>query len=767
MSAVGRGGRAGRRGQERLGGRYAILLTAFLASSLGNWVYRLALPLLVLHLTGSALSTSSLYAIEYVPFLLLSVPGGVFADRWNRRRLLVSGDVTAGAIAGCLGLLVTLGVHALWPIYLVAFLLACVEPVYHPAFQGFLPQIVPESRLGQANGWMQSGDNIMSMLGPAVAGGLVGLFGFQTTVYVNAASFLVSALAIALIRAGGPAAGWAVRRVGSFGGEIKEATGYILKRNKILLAGSLMFTGTNFAIWLIQANFVFYLTRYRHLSPDVIGTVLAAQGVGAVLGAAVAGRLVRRFAAGRILICTTAVAGVVTLLLVPVRSPVGIAAVWGLVYAMGSINPVAWFTLRQTIVPDEVLGRVVAMTRMLAFASIPVSAVAAGLFESAFHDFYLVIAVGALLRFVIAGAAFLSPLRTPPAGPVPTVRGPEPPVPEAVPEGGGARGWPSRARRAAGVRPGRGGAGLAGGVPVSAGGQQDRAEQGDAGAGGLHRAEPFAEDRAGGERGDHRVERGEYRGHGDRAAPGGHRERAVGRRVGQAHEDEHRRVAARHAGPVAPVARPAEERTAAARRDAERRGADRDAARPLDEQREEQSPGVGGRLRDQRHHQAEPECGAQRQEDRPAVDRAGAGARSAGQCHPGEGDGDSRVLRVRGPFAEEQSERHRHDHSDRRERRDHAHRAEPQRPVEAQQRGGPGGAGGRRAPQAWSGVVPRAARRHGRGEDGDGGGLGDHHDAHRGEAAGEEPAAEVGTAPQQAGGQCEDHGHAPPPSALF
>ncbi|MCF3963357.1 MFS transporter [Streptomyces fuscigenes] len=398
-----------------LGGRYYVLLVGFLASSLGNWVYRLALPLLVLHLTGSALGTSALYAVEYVPFLLLSLPGGVFADRWDRRRLLITGDLTACLIALCLALLVTAGVHTLWPIYLVAFLLACVEPVYHPAFQGFLPGIVPESRLGQANGWMQSGDNIMSMLGPVVAGGLVGLFGFQTTVYVNAASFLLSAIAIMTIRGGAPVARAVTRRAVSFGGDIKEALGYIFRTNRLMMAGSLMFTGTNFAIWLIQANFVFYLTSYRKLSPDVVGAVLAAQGVGAVIGAAVAGRLLRRFAPGRILIGTTAVAGLVTLLLVPVRGAVGIAVVWGLMYVLGSINPVAWFTLRQQVVPDAMLGRVVATTRMLAFASIPVSAVVAGALESAFHDFYVVIAVGALLRLVIAGLAYRSPLRTPPA----------------------------------------------------------------------------------------------------------------------------------------------------------------------------------------------------------------------------------------------------------------------------------------------------------------------------------------------------------------
>ncbi|MET9530690.1 MFS transporter [Streptomyces sp. NPDC006649] len=399
-----------------MGSRYYTLLTAYITSSLGNWLYRLALPLLVLKLTGSALSTGAVYAIEYIPFLLLSLPGGVFADRFDRRKMLIFGDLTAAVIATGLALVVSAGSHALWPIYLTAFLLACVEPVYHPAFQSFLPEIVPADRLGPANSWMQSGDNIMSMIGPAAAGGLVMFLGYETTIYVNAATFIISAGAILLIR---QAAGGGERqphRKATFVQDIRVALRYVFRRNRVLAAGSLMFTGTNFAIWLIQANFVFYLTTYRHLSPEVIGVVLAAQGVGAVLGAAVAGRLVQKFAPGRILIATTAMAGLGTLLLIPLRSPLAIGVVWGLLYALGSINPVAWFTLRQKIVPRELLGRVVATTRMLAFASIPVSALLAGALESAFHDMYLIIAVGALLRLAIAGLAYLSPLRTPVEG---------------------------------------------------------------------------------------------------------------------------------------------------------------------------------------------------------------------------------------------------------------------------------------------------------------------------------------------------------------
>ncbi|MGK5544094.1 MFS transporter [Streptomyces sp. URMC 127] len=415
-----------------MGKRYYLLLCAYLTSSLGNWVYRITLPLLVLHQTGSALSTSLVYVVEYVPFLLFSLPGGVWADRWNRRRILISGDLSAAAIAAALAVLVISGVDRLWPILVLALLLGCVEPVYHPAFQSFLPDITAKENLARANGWLQSGDNIMGMLGPVVAGGAIALFGYEATVTFNAVSFFVSAGAILLMGdVASPRPANAAKT--SFRKDIGEAGRYIFKKNRLLLAGSLLFTGTNFATWIIQANFVFYLTSYRHFSPSVLGAVVASQGVGAVLGAAVAGRLNKRFPAGGIIIATTAVAGCATLALLPLRHPVLIGAAWGLLFACASVNMVSWFTLRQKIVPARLLGRVVATTRMLAFASIPLAALVGGAIENSLHDIYVIIVVSGVVRLCLAGFAWFSPMRN--GNPAPARSGeglsPSPPAEQA------------------------------------------------------------------------------------------------------------------------------------------------------------------------------------------------------------------------------------------------------------------------------------------------------------------------------------------------
>lgn len=388
-----------------MGRSYYLLLTAFLTSSLGNWIYRLALPLLVLELTGSALNTAIIYVLEYTPFLLFSLPGGVFADRFDRRRLLVAGDLLATVIVAGLAALVWTDVPFIWPIYVAAFLLASVEPLYHPAFQSFLPSLVEDENLEKANAWMQSGENLLTLTGPVAGGALVAFLGFQATILIDAITFAVSAVAIAAIPAvAAPAklrkaAGQVAAEVRE---EIREGIAYVARDNRLLLAGSLLFTATNLGIWLVQANFVYYMSEYLRFDATAIGIVLAGQGAGAILGSMAAVPLRKRVGAGRLILGCTILAGLGMLLLIPARSLPTITLAWGLVYALGSINVVAWFSMRQRIVPRELLGRVVAITRLLAFASIPVASLAAGVLEELLHNMYWIIALAAAVR-VLAG----------------------------------------------------------------------------------------------------------------------------------------------------------------------------------------------------------------------------------------------------------------------------------------------------------------------------------------------------------------------------
>ncbi|MFE9539668.1 MFS transporter [Streptomyces sp. NPDC006691] len=409
MSTDVRAARAGR----RLGAPYELLLFAFVVSGLGNWIYRLALPLMVFELTGSALNTAVVYALEYAPLLLLSLPGGVMADRFERRRILVMGDLTATVLAGVLALVVTSGSSSVLLVYLAAFLLACVEPLYYPAFQGMVPDLVRDRDLERANAWMQMGDNVMSLAGPAVGGVLIAALGYKGAVWADAGTFAVSALAIVAIRSRSkPPAVEAEPARRDMLGEVRDGLVHIVRDNRPLLSGAVLFALANLGTWLVQANLVYYLSDYHAMSPTLIGVVFAAQGAGAVLGAAVCPWLSRRFAPGRVVIAGTVLAGAGIVLLIPLRGVVGISLLWALIYGIGTVNMVSWFVLRQRTVPARLLGRVVATTRMIAFMSIPVASVLGGVLEQQWHNMYLIIAIAGALRLLVGLASLLSPLNS-------------------------------------------------------------------------------------------------------------------------------------------------------------------------------------------------------------------------------------------------------------------------------------------------------------------------------------------------------------------
>ncbi|GAA0731342.1 MFS transporter [Dactylosporangium roseum] len=394
-----------------MGADYGLLLFAFVTSGLGNWIYRLALPLMILERTGSALNTAVVYALEYAPLLVLSLPGGVFADRFDRRRILVAGDLTAAVLAGLLAVAVTVGSSSLLMVYLAAFLLACVEPLYYPAFQGLVPALAGKRDLERANAWLQAGDNVMSLAGPAVAGVLIAVLGFQGAIWVDAGTFAVSALTILAIRKkAGNEPG--ERTPPGLLGEIRAALVHIVRDNRILLSGSVLFALANFGTWSVQANLVYYLSDYRAMSPALVGVVMSAQGVGAVLGAAICPWLGHRFPPGRIILVGTVLAGAGIVALIPLRDVVSISIMWALVYGIGTVNMVTWFVLRQRIVPPELLGRVVALTRMVVFLSIPAAALLAGALEQRLHNMYLIIALAGGLRIVAGLGGLATPLRS-------------------------------------------------------------------------------------------------------------------------------------------------------------------------------------------------------------------------------------------------------------------------------------------------------------------------------------------------------------------
>jgi len=421
-----RGGDGGSGGAGK--SNYLLLLGAFSVSTVGDWLYRLALPLLVLRMTGSALGTAAVYSLEYAPYVVFSLVGGVSADRFDRRRLMVTSDLLSALLVGLLAALVSTGTQQVWMVYLGGFLLGAVRPFYHPAFQGLIPRLLPDSELPRANARVQMVESLLGFMGPVLGASVVLALGITSSLFLDTVSFVLSASAIAGIRAPRAAVAKVKTRILD---DLRAGYAY-LKRDRVILSGSVVMAFSNVGLYAIEANFVFYLVGLRKMDVVAVGIVLGAQGAGSVVGAAIAPRVAARVRAGPLVIGSLTAAGLATALLIPARSLPAIAAAWGLVGVFTMLVVVTWFTLRQRTIPSELFGRAVGFSRMLAFATIPPASIAGGALLGLTHSAATLAAASAGVQVGVALIGWFTALRT--AG-APTLE----PAPAAVQEARRAR----------------------------------------------------------------------------------------------------------------------------------------------------------------------------------------------------------------------------------------------------------------------------------------------------------------------------------------
>ncbi len=407
------------------------LRTAFLVSSIGDWIYRLAIPVLVLKITGSATSTALAYAIEFIPYIVIGLVAGVIADRFDRRRVMILCDLASGVLALAVTALALLDRPPLAAIYLCAFLLACVRPFYFPAFQGFLVDVVPERRLARVNSWTQTVDSALGFIGPVAGIAFVAALGVSLSALVNALSFGASALLIAAIahtpaRAGEPTT--AARIAKDFADGLRA-----VRAMRAVLWGTVLMALSNLAAWTIEGSLFYLVLEVEEKPKVVLGLVLGAQGLGAVVGGVLAPRLTDRYRLGPLLAFGMGLSGATMVLpaLVPTWWAVLIA--WGVEGVATSLVIVSWFTARQKVVPSAVIGRVVSVSRAAAYATIPLGAVLGGWLVSGASPTRTLFVCAAVVQAVVFLGTALSPVVRIDAGPRPTPRATDDGAAEADP----------------------------------------------------------------------------------------------------------------------------------------------------------------------------------------------------------------------------------------------------------------------------------------------------------------------------------------------
>lgn len=343
-------------------------------SNTGTWMQRIAQDWLVLdlaHGSGTALGITT--GLQFLPMLLFGLWGGVIADRYSKRRVLMLTQVSMGVLALILGLLAISGTAQVWHVYVLAFGLGVATVVDNPTRQTFVVEMVGKRDLPNAIALNSATFNGARLLGPAVAGVLIALIGTGPVFLVNAASFGAVLLGIYAMRGDELHQAAPVKRAK---GQLREGLRYVRGRRDLMLVliliGFLATFGMNFSTTVaLVAKEVF------HSDASAFGLASSMLALGALSGALLAARRVARPRL-RLLVVMGLVFGALEVLtgLMPtywsflaLLVPTGIAMMTIMTAANASV---------QLGVAPEMRGRVMALYMLVFLGTNPLGAPAVG-----------------------------------------------------------------------------------------------------------------------------------------------------------------------------------------------------------------------------------------------------------------------------------------------------------------------------------------------------------------------------------------------------
>jgi MFS family permease len=378
------------------------LWSAETISQFGSQITGLALPLVaIITLDVSAFQVSALFVIELAPFLLISLPAGVWVDRLPRRPILILGDLGRAALLATVPIAYAFDALTIWQLYGVGFLVGICTVFFDVAYQSYLPSLVDRTALVEGNSKLEISRSAAQLSGPAAAGVLVQALKAPYAILVDALSFLASGLFVLGIRKqeeNVPTRAERKESKTSMRTELGEGLRWVLG-NPYLRTISMSTATFNFFGSMMQAILAVYLVRSLGMSPFLIGVIYAIGNIGYLLGALTTNRISRRIGVGPAIV-VGGMAGIAQLLvpLAPQNAhdavPFLVASVLIVGFGVVLYN-VTQLSMRQAITPERLQGRMNSSIRFIVWGVMPLGLLAGGAIATSF-DLRTAIWVGAI-----------------------------------------------------------------------------------------------------------------------------------------------------------------------------------------------------------------------------------------------------------------------------------------------------------------------------------------------------------------------------------
>jgi MFS family permease len=350
---------------------------AFTCSALGDAMTRVALTWFVYDTTGSARDVGWLLLCYTGPVVVGGLIAGSLLDRFDRRRVMAIDNLLRGAAMAAVPMLHATGRLAVWHVYAVAAVYGFLMMISLAGGPSLIPDLVDEKKLATANALEMLSFTVAGVLGPPVAGLLIGVVGAPNVVVIDALSYFGFAAVLLSLRA----------RTGTERAETEagRASAYTLAdafrlmcRNRILLTTTLMFMACNVGFGLVAVALPVISDRVLEGGPGLYGALLGVLAAGEVLSSMLAGGVTLRWSLGSA-ICGAQVLTGLSLLLLTGRT-VWLVAIGLALFGVWSAPLTIWAqTLRMRIIPERLRGRTFALLRTLMQSGGPLGGAAGGL----------------------------------------------------------------------------------------------------------------------------------------------------------------------------------------------------------------------------------------------------------------------------------------------------------------------------------------------------------------------------------------------------
>jgi MFS family permease len=378
---------------------YRLYISGQIVSLIGTWMQSVSQPWLVLLLGGSAFQLGLVLALQFAPPMLLAPLGGVLADRIDKRRALIGTQAAAMVEASILFALTVTGVVEIWHIYVLALALGVISAVDMPVRQAFAAELVPDDELANAIALNSATFNAARVVGPAIAGITLALFGPAVNFGINSVSYLAVLAGLWMMR---PSELRRIERPAQYASvrsSIAEGVGYAVRTPMVLwpltLLGGVALFGMNF-----QTLLPLYARDVLGMDADGYGALYAAMGAGSL-----AGSLMLAYSGNRRPLLRYIVVGAIAFVIFEVvlgAAPFALAA-FPTVAIIGFASMLMVNTINVTVqngVPDALRGRVMSLYVTVFAGSAPLG----GLFAGAIAQFFgadVAFLIGALLAAAV------------------------------------------------------------------------------------------------------------------------------------------------------------------------------------------------------------------------------------------------------------------------------------------------------------------------------------------------------------------------------